>query len=72
MKVVKLRDKSEVIQLTAEEALEEAAKSSFKADEVVIILFNEKESEYEWWQGGSLSCERIYWHLSKIRKGLLD
>lgn len=72
MKVVKLRDKSEEIQLTAKEALEEAAKSSFSTDEAVIILFNKKENEYEWWQGGGLSRERIYWHLSKVRKGMLD
>lgn len=72
MKVVKLREKSESIQLTAKEAIEGAINSSLEVDEVVVILYNKKDNEYEWWQGGGLSSERIYWHLSKVRRGLLD
>ena len=71
MKVVKLREKSEDIQLTPKEALEEASKSTFETDEVVIILYNKESNEYEYWQGGSLSLERILWHLKKIENGLL-
>lgn len=72
MKVVKLREKSDTTQLTPKEALEEASKSTFEADEIVIILYSNKSNGYEYWQGGSLSLERILWHLRKIENALLD
>uniref|UniRef100_A0A6H1ZD17 Uncharacterized protein n=1 Tax=viral metagenome TaxID=1070528 RepID=A0A6H1ZD17_9ZZZZ len=71
MKLVELRKKSDNIQLAPKEALEEAGQSNFKADEVIIIFYNEENNNYEYWQGGSLSLERILWHLHKIEIGLL-
>jgi len=72
LKLVRLKEKSEFVQLTGKEALEEALGSSFKGDEVIIILYDKEENAYEWRQGGSLSLDRIYWHLSKIKRSLLE
>jgi len=72
MEVVQLRTKSEGIQLTPEEVLEEIQDSSFETDEIIVILYNRKSNTYEWWQGGGLPAERILWHLKKVGRGLLE
>ena len=72
MKLVKLRERSKTIQLTVKEALEEAIKDSFPADEVVIVLYDSKEEDYQYWQGGSLSYERMFWHAEQFQKAVLE
>ena len=71
MGIVRLREKSNSIQLTAKEALEEALASSFSADEVIIILYS-KEEGYEYWQGGGVSNERMFWHTGQFQKAVLQ
>ena len=76
MKVVKLRDKSNTIIMTAKEALEGALKSSFVFDEVIIILHNGKTNNpndfCEYWQGGGITVAEILWHLEQYKAALLS
>lgn len=76
MKVVKLRDKSNTIMLTAKEALEGALKSPFVFDEVIILLHNSKadspNDSYEYWQGGGITVTEILWHLEQYKAALLS
>ena len=76
MKVVDLRDRSQTdsIQITPKRALGEVLKGNFEPDEVIIIQYRETEAggEYEFWQGGGCSNERILWHLSKYKQALLE
>ena len=70
MKVVKLRTKSDAIQLTCKEALQAALDSDFDTQEVIILLYSDEN--YEFWQGGSLSVADIAWHLDQYKTALLD
>ena len=72
MPVVRLREKSEAIQLTPKETLEEIEKSSFRTDELIAILYDKKSNSYEFWQGGGISSEGILWHLKKFEHHILS
>jgi len=72
VEIVRLREKSDTIQLTAKEALEEALASSFSASEVIIILHDGEEGAYEYWQGGGLSYERMFWHAEQFQRAVLE
>ena len=72
MTVISLREKSETIQLTPKEALEEALRTPFEPDEVMILLYNQEENSYEFWQGGGITSESILWHIKKYERCLLD
>lgn len=72
MSVVRLREKSDTIQLTPKETLEEVLNSSFETDEILILLYNKKDNCYEFWQGGGVTSESLLWHIKKVEKCLLD
>ena len=72
MTVVRLREKSDTIQLTPRETLEEVLAGPFEIDEILILLYNKKDNCYEFWQGGGVTLESLLWHVKKFEKSLLD
>ena len=72
LKIVKLSDRSKNISLTSEEALKKALESSFKKDEVIIIVYDEDSDSYEFWQSGGQSVERMLWHAEQFKQAILE
>lgn len=70
-KIVNLRERSNSIQLTPEEALKDSLACSSEFDEV-IILAHEREGGLFFWQGGSISSERVLWNLEQYKAALLE
>ena len=72
MKIIKLKDKSDKIQATVKEALEDALKSDFEASGAIIILINDNlEIPYEYHQSGML-CRDMLWHIKQFEMALLE
>lgn len=70
-KIIKLKDKSNTIQITPKEALKEALVSDFKAEKVLIILCNDRGG-YEFWQGGGMTLADMVWHAKKFITAIME
>lgn len=69
LKLVKLKDRSNTIQITVQEALQMAANSDFNADQCFIMLI--KDEKIEFFRGGGLSSSDIVWYLEKHKLAIL-
>ena len=72
MKIVKLRDKSNSIQITPNEALQAAIDTKIEKTQALIILYDDKNREYEFWQGGGISLADTLWHIEQYKMALLE
>lgn len=76
MTILKLRDKSNSIQLTPNEALQSAIDTEFKKTHVMVLLFDDnhrdnKTDPYEFWQGGGVINSEVLWHIEQYKSALL-